>query len=160
MTEPTPMPMDSDVDLDVPEHRRELARHPVALVAAVAVGGALGALARYGLEQAWPGPPGGFPWAVFVINVSGCFLMGILMVFITEIRAVHPLVRPFLGVGVLGGYTTFSTYSGDVHQLVADGHARTALVYLAATAVTAIAAVYAGIVLTRLAARRYRTARS
>ncbi|WP_127502812.1 fluoride efflux transporter CrcB [Actinoplanes solisilvae] len=157
MAESTRMPMDSDVDLDIPEHRRELSRQPAALIVAVAIGGALGALARYGLEEAWTSPPGQFPWAVFVINVSGCFLMGILMVFITEIRQVKPLVRPFLGVGVLGGYTTFSTYSGDVHQLVADGHARTALVYLAATALTALAAVYAGIVVTRLAGRQARS---
>lgn len=152
------MPMDSDVDLRVPEHRQELARAPWATIAAIAVGGAIGALGRYGLEEAWPSPAGQFPWAVFVINVSGCFLMGILMVFITEIRTVHPLVRPFLGVGVLGGYTTFSTYAGDIQQLVAAGDARTALAYLAATVFAALAAVYAGIALTRLAGRRFRSA--
>ena len=158
MAESVRMPMDSDVDLHVPEQRRELPRAPWATIAAIAAGGALGALARYGLEQAWPTPAGHFPWAVFVINVSGCFLMGILMVVITEIRHVHPLVRPFLGVGILGGYTTFSTYSGDIQELVAAGDARTALVYLAATVLAALAAVSAAIVLTRLAARPFRPA--
>jgi len=143
--------------MDVAAQRPDLLSTPGAIVGAVAVGGALGALARYGLEAAWPSPSGHFPWATFVINVTGCFLMGILMTFITEIRQVHPLVRPFLGVGVLGGYTTFSTYSGDVHKLVADGDARTALAYLAGTLLAALVAVYAGVLLTRVTAGRFKT---
>lgn len=75
------------------------------------------------------------------------------MALITEVRPSHPLVRPFLGVGVLGGYTTFSTYAGDVQQLVAAGEPRLGLLYLAATVASALAAVYAGLVLTRWVAR-------
>jgi fluoride exporter len=60
-----------------------------------------------------------------------------------------------LGTGILGGYTTFSTYTVDVQQLVAAGAARTALLYLAATLAAALAAVYAGITLTRLATRTH-----
>lgn len=128
------------------------------VLGAVSAGGAIGALARYGLATAWPHPPGHFPWAVFVINVSGCFLIGVLMVLITEVVTPHRLVRPFLGVGVLGGYTTFSTYTGDIQQLVDAGAARTGLLYLAGTLVAALAAVSAGRTLTRVVARRYRTA--
>ena len=128
-----------------------------AATAAVAVGGAVGAVARYALGVVAPVGEGTFPTTTFAINVGGCLLMGVLVVVVTEIREAHPLVRPFLGVGVLGGYTTFSTYSGDVHRLVADGHARTALVYLAATAITALAAVGAGVSLTRLAGRAARS---
>ena len=62
-------------------------------------------------------------------------------------------MRPFLGVGVLGGYTTFSTYTVDVQQLVAGGAARIGLLYLLGTLVTALVAVYAGITATRLATR-------
>jgi fluoride exporter len=138
--------------------RREPARTPGPVLGAVSAGGAIGALARYGLSTAWPNPPGHFPWAVFVINVSGCFLIGVLMVLITEVVTPHRLVRPFLGVGVLGGYTTFSTYTGDIQQLVAAGAARTGLLYLAGTLVAALAAVYAALTLTRLATRRYRAA--
>jgi fluoride exporter len=123
------------------------------VLAAVSAGGALGALARYGLATAWPHEPGHFPWATLVTNVSGCFLIGILMVLVTELRPVHPLIRPFLGVGVLGGFTTFSTYTGDVRQLVAAGEPRVGLLYLAGTVIAALAAVYAGLVLTRWAAR-------
>jgi CrcB protein len=72
-------------------------------------------------------------------------LIGVLMVLITEIWQVHHLVRPFLGVGVLGGFTTFSTAIVEVQQSVQAGAARTALAYLFATLFCALAAVYAGV---------------
>ena len=142
-------PTDPDVDLPVPADRRELTRHPVTLLAAMAAGGALGGLARYGISVALPTPTGGFPWATFLINVTGCFLIGVLMVAITELVAPHPLVRPFLGVGVLGGNTTFSTSVVEVQRLVAAGAAGTGLAYLAGTALAALAAAYLGAGLTR-----------
>ncbi|MEU5450294.1 MULTISPECIES: CrcB family protein [Streptomyces] len=119
------------------------------VLAAVAAGGALGALARYGALVLWPGA-GGFPWTVFVVNVSGCALIGVLMVLTVERgRIAHPLVRPFLGVGVLGGYTTFSTYAADVSGLLARQEVAVAMAYTAATAVAALAAVWAAAVATR-----------
>jgi len=135
---------------------RGAGRHRVSwsVLAVVSVGGALGALGRYGLTVGWPHRPGRFPWATFVTNVSGCLLIGVLMVLITEVWSAHRLLRPFLGVGMLGGYTTFSTYAVDIQQLVATGAARTALEYLAGTLAAALAAVYAGIAVTRLATRR------
>ncbi|MEV4701872.1 fluoride efflux transporter CrcB [Actinoplanes sp. NPDC049316] len=159
MSQSTGLPTDPDVDLHVASQRRELSRTPRAVLGAVALGGALGALARYGLATAWPHLPGGFPWATFATNVSGCLLIGILMVLITEVWSAHRLVRPFLGVGVLGGYTTFSTYTGEVQQLVAAGAARTGLVYLAGTVLAALAAVYAGVSAARLVTRRRRRGR-
>jgi CrcB protein len=147
---PSELPTDPDVDLHVPVQRRELTG---AVLGAIAAGGVLGALARYGLAVAWPHRTGRFPWATFITNVSGCLLIGVLMVLITEVWVAHRLLRPFLGVGVLGGYTTFSTYAVDVQQLVAAGAPRTALLYLAGTLAAALAAVSAGLTLTRLAAR-------
>ena len=120
---------------------------------AVAVGGVLGALARYGLGVAWPTAGGAFPWTTFAVNVSGCFLIGVLLVRLVEAGAVHPLWRPFLGTGVLGGYTTFSTFAVDARALVADGHATTAVAYVAATVVVALAAVQVGVVVGRAAFR-------
>ncbi|MGW4867531.1 fluoride efflux transporter CrcB [Streptomyces chartreusis] len=111
------------------------------VVAVVATGGALGATARYALAQWWPVQPGGFPWATFWINVIGCAVIGVFMVIITEVSAAHRLVRPFFGTGVLGGFTTFSTYAVDIQRLVDDGHPRTGLAYLAATLVAALTAV-------------------
>ncbi len=151
----TRLPIDSDVDLHVRRQRWELRRAPWTVLGVISVGGALGALARYGLAVAWPHRPDQFPWATFVTNVTGCLLIGVLMVLITEVLSAHRLLRPFLGVGVLGGYTTFSTYTVDIQQLVAAGAARTGLAYLAGTLAAALAAVYAGITLTRLATRSH-----
>jgi CrcB protein len=144
-------PTNSDIDLHVVRQRVELRRAPSAVLSVISAGGVLGALARHGLAVAWPHQPDRFPWATFITNVSGCLLIGVLMVLITEVWSAHRLLRPFLGVGVLGGYTTFSTYMLDVQQLVAAGAARTGLLYLAGTLVTALAAVYAGITVARLA---------
>lgn len=111
------------------------------VLAAVAVGGGLGAAARYGASLVWPAQPGGFPWSMLGVNVVGCFVIGLFMVVITEVRAAHHLVRPFFGTGVLGGFTSFSAYALDIQRLVDEGHPRTALVYLAATLLLALTAV-------------------
>jgi CrcB protein len=134
--------------------RLELRRTPWSVLGAISAGGAAGAVARYSLSVALPHRADQFPWATFVTNVSGCLLIGVLMVLITEVWSAHRLVRPFLGVGVLGGFTTFSTYTVDVQQLVAAGSARTGLLYLVGTLAAALAAVSAGIRVTRLVVRR------
>jgi fluoride exporter len=123
-----------------------------AAVAAVALGGALGALARWGIGLAWPTPHGAFPLATLLINVVGCLLMGMLVVHVAEIREAHPLVRPFLGVGVLGGFTTFSTFAVDAQQLLAGGRLGIALGYLAATVVASVGAAALGLALARTTA--------
>jgi CrcB protein len=92
----------------------------------------------------------GFPWATFGINVLGCLLIGVLMVLVTDVWTRQRLLRPFLGVGVLGGFTTFSTYVVDIQRLVDAGAAATALSYLAATVIAALIATYVGMAVTRL----------
>ncbi|MFB8007862.1 fluoride efflux transporter CrcB [Nocardia sp. NPDC056000] len=148
-TEPIGGPVDSDIDVHSPAQRRELTDHPATVLMVIAVGGALGALSRYGLARIWPTPAGGFPWATFATNVLGCFLIGVLMVTITEIRPVHPLTRPFLGVGILGGFTTFSTYANETRGLLQPGTVPLAFAYLAGTLVCALLATLAAIALTR-----------
>jgi fluoride exporter len=149
-----PAPVDSDVDLHVPAERAELTPSPLPVLGAISAGGVIGALARYSLSEAWPHPAASFPWSTFVINVTGCFLIGILMVIVTEVVPHRRLVRPFLGVGVLGGYTTFSTYIVDIHKAATAGAPWTALLYLASTLVAAVFAVWLGdTVATRVAAR-------
>jgi CrcB protein len=148
------LPIDSDIDLHVERQRTELLRTHGAVLAAISVGGALGSLARYGLGVAFPSGRTGFPWATFGINVVGSLLIGVLMVLVVEVWEAHPLVRPFLGVGVLGGFTTFSTYVVDVQRLVDAGAAGTALAYLATTLAAALTAVYVGLTVTRVAVGR------
>jgi CrcB protein len=82
------------------------------VLAAVAAGGALGALARWGVGLALPTPPGQPPWPTLGINVLGCLLIGVLLGVLSHRRA-HPLLRPFAATGVLGGFTTFSGYAVD-----------------------------------------------
>ncbi|MGW3911705.1 fluoride efflux transporter CrcB [Streptomyces sp. NPDC005070] len=121
------------------------------VVAAVSLGGSMGAAARYGAGLLWPTPDGTFPWTTFTINVVGCAVIGVLMVLVTDVRSVHRLARPFFGTGVLGGFTTFSTYAVDIRELVGTGHPGTGLGYLAATLCAALAAVWLGTTATRRA---------
>src|ERR1051326_556129 len=123
---------------------RRHSRGAATVVGAVAVGGVLGAEARFGLGVALPHGAGGWPWWTLLINVSGCLLIGVLMVTITELTSPHRLIRPFLGVGVLGGYTTFSTYSVEFLQLLDAGRTGPALAYLVVTPLAALAAAWAG----------------
>jgi len=145
--------VDPDVDLRVPAQRRELVGRHGPVLGAIALGGGLGALARYGVAHLLPAPPGGFPWATFVTNVAGCLLIGVLMVLVTEVWAAHRLVRPFLGAGVLGGFTTFSTYAVELHGLLRPGTVGTAFAYLAGTLVATLLATLAGVWATRAAVR-------
>ena len=124
------------------------------VLAVVAAGGVLGALGRHAVTAAWPAPPDGFPWATFAVNVSGCLLIGALMVLVARVWAHRPLARPFLGVGVLGGYTTFSAYAVDTARLVERGELGTAWAYLGGTLVAAVLAVLAGGALAEWTVRR------
>jgi CrcB protein len=146
-------PIDPDVDLSVPTQRAELHGHHPAVIGAIAAGGVIGSLARYQIGRWWPTPTNGFPSATLVINVAGCLLIGVLMALIAATLSPHPLIRPFFGTGILGGFTTFSTYAVDLQTLLAHGKVGTALAYLAATAIGAIAAAAAGLTVTRRLSR-------
>ncbi|MEU3690258.1 fluoride efflux transporter CrcB [Streptomyces narbonensis] len=122
-------------------------RGELRVVGAVAAGGALGATARYGASLVWPTPVHAFPWTTLTVNAAGCAALGVLMVLLTETRvrvAPHPLLRPFLGTGFCGGFTTFSTYALDTRRLLDAGDPTRGLLYLGATLLTALAAVWAG----------------
>ncbi|MFF1417144.1 fluoride efflux transporter FluC [Streptomyces sp. NPDC058280] len=144
-------PTDPDVDLSVPAQRRERARVLWPVVAVVALGGAIGAAARYGASLLWPTSSGGFPWTTLGVNVVGCAVIGVFMVVITDVWAAHSLVRPFFGTGVLGGFTTFSTYAADIRHLLATGRAGAGVASLGLTLLAALAAVWSAVWLTRRA---------
>lgn len=132
---------------------RRLAAH-LDVLALVAVGGAVGSVFRYAIGRAVPTSAHGFPWGTFLVNVSGCFLLGLLMVFVSEIWRPGRYLRPFLGVGVLGGYTTFSTVTGEIRGLAGAGAWLLANTYLLDSVVGGLAAVWLGVIVARLLARR------
>ncbi|WP_078857249.1 CrcB family protein [Streptomyces sp. NBRC 109706] len=129
------------VDPDVPPAPGTAA---LALYGAVAAGGALGALARFGAGRLWPTATGAFPWTTLAVNTVGCLLIGCLMVAATGLWPARPLLRPFAGTGVLGGFTTFSTYAVDARGLFADGRSWAGLGVLLGTVVAALVAVTVG----------------
>lgn len=101
---------------------------------AVAAGGALGSLGRWGVGMLLPASLG-FPWATAVVNISGAVAMGLLTAWVLSRHEPYHLVRPFLGTGLLGGWTTFSALAVDLQGLLADGRGGRALAYLALTLV-------------------------
>ncbi|MGY0065713.1 fluoride efflux transporter FluC [Streptomyces sp. QTS137] len=137
-----------------PARARPVLRAHASVVAVVAAGGGAGAAARHAASLWWPTPADGFPWTTLWVNITGCAVIGVLMVIITGGRAAHPLVRPFFGTGVLGGFTTFSTYAVDVRNLFDGGSGGPALVYLAVTPLAALAAVWAAASAARRVLRR------
>ncbi|MFJ3671401.1 fluoride efflux transporter FluC [Streptomyces sp. NPDC090106] len=126
-------------------------RRQAEILAVIAAGGVLGACVRYGATLIWPTAPTAFPWTTLWTNVTGCAAMGVLMVLVTERFTVHPLTRPFLGTGVLGGYTTFSTATLDTQRLLDHGRPATGLLYAATTLLAACTAIWVTTTLTRLA---------
>jgi CrcB protein len=117
------------------------------ILLAVALGGAVGSLARYFVAGAIPSYP--FPWGIFVVNVTGGFLMGVIVEMSALKLQLTPEVRAFLTVGVLGGYTTFSTFSLDSALLIQRGAYATAAGYMIGSAVLSVAALFAGLFLVR-----------
>ncbi|WP_069771611.1 fluoride efflux transporter CrcB [Streptomyces sp. LUP30] len=129
--------------------RRTTGSGQLPVLAVVAVGGGIGAAARYAAALWWPTRTGGFPWVTFWVNVVGCAVIGVFLVLVTEAVTAHRLVRPFFGTGVLGGFTTFSTYAVDIRGLLGAGRPGPALAYLAATLSAALFAVWLAATATR-----------
>jgi CrcB protein len=114
----------------------------------VAVGGAAGASARYGISRAFPVSAGHFPTTTLAINLSGAFLLGALLEALLRRGAPDHWLRMLVGVGVLGAFTTFSTLADESALLARDHHTATAVAYVAASLAGGIAAVLLGLVAT------------
>jgi fluoride exporter len=125
----------------------------VPVLVAVALGGVLGGCARYGVDLLVPASAG-FPWATFAVNVTGAACLGLLLVLVLEVWRPTRYVRPFLGVGLLGSMTTFSTWMVETDQLVASGAPLVATAYLLASLAAGLAATVLGMTAGRLVIRR------
>lgn len=150
--QPDRLPVDADLADVFRSGGPALRRRRWDVVVVIAAGGALGGGLRWALNEAWPTDPGEFPWATFVENVTGCLVLGALLVFLLDVWRPHRYARPFLGIGLLGGFTTFSAYTSDTRALLLDGQALLAFAYLFGTLLAALAATWLGIVAARTAA--------
>jgi CrcB protein len=122
-------------------------------LAYVALGGALGALARYGISG-WVYDRMGenFPWGTLVVNVVGCLALGLVIRWL-QVSAVAPELRPFLTIGVLGAFTTFSTFSYETVALLQEGQWLRAGLYMGGSVVLGLIAMVAGMALATAFAR-------
>jgi len=119
-------------------------------IVAIGIAGALGALARYGLDGAVSRRfPSHFPWGTFVVNMTGAFVLGFLMTLMTEQLTTASWVRSALTIGLLGAYTTFSTLSYETYRLLEDGAVGLAAANMLGSAAVGLFAVYLGVVAAR-----------
>ena len=117
-------------------------------IVAIGIAGALGALARYGLDGLVSRrlTTSSFPWGTFVVNVSGAFVLGLLMTLMTEQLTTAPWLRSALTIGLLGAYTTFSTLSYETYRLLEDGAVGLAAANMLGSMAAGLVAVYLGVV--------------
>jgi fluoride exporter len=133
-----------------PDERRRAAGGPYPgpaaprphILAMIAAGGAAGTLARHGLDRAAAG--GAFPVTTLAVNVSGAFLLGLLLVLVFERLAPSRVLRPLLGTGLLGALTSLSAVSVEVVLGSRDGRWGLAAVYIGVTAAAGVTAAVAG----------------
>jgi CrcB protein len=117
----------------------------VPVIVGVALGGALGASARYGLDRLIERRSFAvFPWSTFAINISGCFTIGLVAAALVDRHHLPAWLRVGLVVGVIGGYTTFSTFAQEALDLVDARQLAIASAYVVASVALGVAAVYAG----------------
>jgi CrcB protein len=114
------------------------------IVLALGVGGVVGAVARYAVFRALPTPSNQFPWSIFLINVSGSAMLGFLLVLLTEQFPRGRLMRPLVGSGVIGAYTTFSTLAVDTVLLFRGHNIGTGVIYLVSSLGAGLLAVWLG----------------
>lgn len=117
---------------------------------AVALGGALGSLLRYWMSGWLNSPETRLPIGTLSINVVGSFLMGVAFILIMEKARLSPELRPLIMTGMLGGFTTFSTFSLEAVTLLNEGHTGAAIFYVLLSVILCITALYIGLWLTRL----------
>ena len=116
----------------------------------IAIGGAAGSIARYQVAaMVQARVAAGFPWGTFIVNMSGCFVMGVVMTLLTE-RLSDPSWRYLIPIGFIGAYTTFSTFELETFRAVSDRAFAIAAAYVVASVVVGYLALWMGVVVTRV----------
>jgi CrcB protein len=136
--------------------RRAARRPPLPVVVSIGSGGALGAVARYELTLAAPVSVAAFPWTTWAINLTGSFVLGVVATLVLERWPPTRYVRSFVGIGICGGYTTWSTFMTETVLLARDHRPGLAAIYIVAAVTGGLAATVAGIWAVRRAPRRGR----
>jgi fluoride exporter len=137
--------------LHAPSKRRPFGgRAQADVLVAIAIGGALGTLARYGVSRLIHVAKDTFPWATFVTNLSGAFVLGLFLTLVIERFPPTRRLRAFFAIGLLGSFTTFSTMAVETVTLVRDHRAALGLGYLCVSVAAGLACCYVGIVLARV----------
>jgi len=158
------LPIDPDIDeADSPPPRQPASRWPrlaPGVVVAVFVGGVLGGWARYGIGIAAPPPVDGFPWDIFAINLSGAFALALLLVLVLEVFPPTRYVRPALGTGFIGAFTTFSSLATATDHLLAHGRPLLAVGYTLGSLFGGLIAASLGLACGRVVSASRRRARS
>lgn len=122
----------------------------ISTLGAIALGGAIGALSRFGVNIGVEKLLGvNFPWGTLIINSAGCFLMGVLIARFAQMDAVSPELRAFCATGFLGAFTTFSTFSLDFVTLWERGEMMQAALYMTASVILSILGLFAGLMIMR-----------
>ena len=157
--DPPVLPLDPDVELGgtVDGEPGEPSRTAPALLAVIAAGGMLGSAARYGIARGLPVEPGRFPWATFGTNLAGSFVLGLLLAVLLERFPGFrhgTLLRAFAGTGILGAFTTMSTYEVEVALLLRDGHPAIAALYAVGSLVAGLVLAAAGLRVGRVGVAR------
>jgi len=132
-------------------------RRSLLVPGAVALGGCLGAPARYGISALVDISPGSFPWGTFWTNMSGSFALGVVLALVLERFPPSRYLRPFVATGFLGAYTTYSTFAVETDLLARNGHVGVAVAYVGASLVGGLTAVWMGLSLGRAVPIRRRS---
>lgn len=125
--------------------------HRMTILLAVMVAGSIGVGLRYALDAAITARAGdGFPWSTLIINVAGAFILGVVIALLAG-QPTGTVMRPAIGIGLIGGFTTFSAFALEAIALAEDGFPMRAAVYIAATNTVGVAAAVVGLAMGRLA---------
>ena len=116
----------------------------------IALGGAAGAIARYQVAAMIQARiPAGFPWGTFIVNISGCLVMGVVTILLTERLVTHPNWRFLIPIGFIGAYTTFSTFELETFRAVTEGSWLIGAANVVGSVLAGYVALWLGVVLTR-----------